>query len=183
MGQITSNHIKLRSRLTARCCMQVVLDEEHQRPIGLLPPAPVSFSSGLCFCHLNRKRNRIHRIQTAAANRSTLEFIGAEVLERPSATSPQPLAPHPCYQLEDADHPRARTYRVTVQPGCGTGPVEWGFCGVVIALGGRPQVAAFSSKHLLPGAAFWFEGPVTVDVVNEAGEGGRVAELLVVEWC
>jgi hypothetical protein len=153
-------------------------------PAGLAPPAPVSFSSGLCFCHLNKAKHRIHRIQTAPGNTGSLEFVGAEVLARPAAAAPAPLA-HPAYVPEPLDHPRARAYRVTLPPGAGaTGPVEWAFSGVAVVLAGAPAAAALSAAArggaLRPGAAFWFDGPLTVDLGNDSDTDA--AELLVVEW-
>lgn len=161
---------------------EVVLDDESQLPVGLLPPAPVSFTSGLCFCHLNKKRNRIHRIQTAASNTSTLDFVGVEVLKQPPLVREAPLE-HATHRLEGAAHPRARVYRVTLPPGGSTGPVEYGFFGVVVVLQGAPQAAAFDGKDMAPGSAWFFEGPVTVDWSNAAGRDGPAAEVLVVEWC
>jgi len=165
---------------------EVILNSTDQQPIGLRPPERVSFTTGLCFCHLNKLKNRIHRIQTAAGNTSTLEFIGAEVLApSPPVTAAAALPQHPCYKQEAVPHPRARAYRVTVAAGASTGPVQWGFCGVVMVLGGKPAAAAFEGRGMRVGAAWWFEGPLTVDVKNEGtsdGEGGEPAELLVVEW-
>jgi hypothetical protein len=159
---------------------EVILDADQQ-PVGLSPPTPVSFTRGLCFCHLNKAKNRIHRIQTAAGNTSTLEFIGAEVLPpAPPVAAGGPLAPHPCYVTEPLDHPRARAYRVTAPPGGATGPVKWGLCGVVRVLRGAPAAAALEGgRRMRPGDAFWFQGPVQVDVT--AG-GDEAVELLVVEW-
>lgn len=163
---------------------EVVLDPATQQPVGVRPPERVSFSPGLCFCHLNRSSpNRIHRIQTAAGNEGTLEFVGAEVLARPAAVAGAPLW-HAAYRLEPAPHPRARAYRVTLPPGApGTGPVAWAFSGVVVVLAGAPSAPALEAAAggaLRRGAAFWFDGPLEVDVGN--GAGGEAAELLVVEW-
>lgn len=161
---------------------EVELDPGTGAPLALCPPTAVSFAAGLCFCHLNRARNRIHRIQTAAANSGTLFFVGAEVLERPALVAPAPLPPHPCYAAERLEHPRTRAYRVTVPPRGATGPVEWRFCGVFIVLAGAPTVDAFgSAPSAQPGAAWWFEGPLVVDVRN--GDAGGDAVLLLVEWC
>lgn len=170
---------------------EVVLDEATQQPVGLLPPARVAFTTGLCFCHLNKGRNRIHRIQTLASNTGTLEFVGAEVLSDAGPlplVAGAPLAPlPPHYSLEDAaaaQHPKARAYRVAVPPGGRTGPVEWRFCGVVIVLRGRPEAAAFGGQEANkgPGDAWWFEGPLTVDIAAGGEDGEEGAELLVVEW-
>ncbi len=154
-------------------------------PAGLAPPAPVSFKSGLCFCHLNKKKNRIHRIQTGAGNTGSLEFVGAEVLARPPVTADALLA-HPAYALEPLDHPRARAYRVRVPPGAArTGPAEWRFSGVVVVLAGAPDAPALTpfargGGALRPGAAFWFDGPLAVDIGNDSDTDA--AELLVFEW-
>lgn len=177
---------------------EAVLDGD-QRPVGLLPPAPVSFTPGLCFCHLNRSKNRVHRIQTAATNRGTLHFVGAEVLaDAPPlpAASGSPLVscaaddegapstppPPRYYRREGIDHPRARVYRVSVPAGGTTGPVDWPFCGVVIVLRGRPAASAFEGKPNTAGGAWWFAGPLSaVDIANDAS-AEEDAELLVVEW-
>ncbi|GBF94530.1 hypothetical protein Rsub_07064 [Raphidocelis subcapitata] len=163
---------------------EALLDPATQLPVGVGPPQRVSFAPGLCFCHLNRSGpNRIHRIQTEAGNKGTLEFIGAEVLARPPAAATAPLA-HPAYRQEPVSHPRARAYRLSLPPGAaGTGPVEWGFSGVAVVLAGAPSapaLAAAAGGALRRGAAFWFDGPLTVDVGN--GGGGEAAELLVFEW-
>lgn len=160
---------------------EVLLDEAHA-PVGLAPPAPVSFTPGLCFCHLNRSRHRVHRIQTAAANTGTLCFIGAEVLAPPPAAAAVALGPHPCYSAEAANHPRARVYRVSVPPRGATGPVPWGFCGVVMVLAGAaPRLGGgLADRDAAPGAAWWFEGPLVAEISNDSADAA--AELLVVEW-
>jgi hypothetical protein len=132
----------------------------------------------------------------AASNAGTLEFIGAEVLARPPVVAPAPLATQgiPYYKVEPCDHPRARCYRVKVPPGASTGPVEWAFSGVVVVLSGAPRAEAFAQHGTLKaGSAFWFEGPIVVDVTAAAAAAAAVegdgsgqaaaAELLVVEWC
>jgi hypothetical protein len=70
--------------------------------------------------------------------------------------------------------------------------VDWGFCGVVVALSGRPAAAAAVLRGgpvLAPGDAFWFEGPVVAAEFTDGPGGGKgrqegagAAELLVFEW-
>lgn len=161
-------------------------DDDAQAPLALLPPERVAFTAGLCFCHLNKRRNRIHRIQTEAGNTGSLCFLGAEVLARPAVVAAAPLA-HPAYQLEPAAHPRARAYRVVVPPGGAAGAADWGFSGVVFGLRGAAAAAAargggglVGAGPLAAGDAVWFDGPVAGADFSDAG--GEGVELLVIQW-
>ncbi len=109
-------------------------------------------------------------------------MIGAEVRRSPAQVAKDPLqAVGHALRWETE---RLRAYDLVLEPGQGTGEIEYPFCGLTVALGqacllvrdrgGLERTVVFS-----PGDAVWHTGPAALSIANV---GEQPYRAVLAEW-
>jgi len=113
-------------------------------------------------------------------------MIGAEVKKLPPVVDATELVASHHSKLEPLyPSERLRFYKITLEPGEGTGEIHYGFSGLTVSLSdaniefadatGSRRVISFA-----PGSHLWHDGPITQTLTNK----GHTAFVAVLgEWC
>ena len=150
------------------------------QPFGAEPDAePISWPGGIAWCRGYGSEPVTHRVTNSGEE--AMRVIGAELRQSPSITAPRALEARG-YKLKRED-PRLRVYRLDLAAGETTGPVDYAFSGLLVAVSSaRLTLREGSQKRTRPvgaGDTHWHEGPVEVELSN-TGEAPFRAYLA--EW-
>lgn len=150
---------------SARITNQFLGDEEGESR---------AVEAGTSMCSANAANPWTHRVSNVGDG--PMRMIGAEALVRPRHVAKDALDV-PAHRLA-WEASRFRTYEIHLEPGEGTGWVEYPFSGLTVALSQANLVLRDGGSlerivALAPGDVVWHEGPGSTSVTNAGTEPYR----------
>ena len=160
--------------------VSIVPVRPREQTFGEEPGQAMDLPAGIGICRNHRAEPLIHRVTNTGEG--DMRMIGVEVKQSPPQVMKNALdAPHHTLLWEQD---RIRNYKLALDPGTTTGPVEYPFSGITVALTQasllvRDQGGPERTITVEPGDVVWHGAPLSLSIENV---GEAPYESFLAEW-
>ena len=160
--------------------VSIVAAKPREQTLGQEPGPAFELPAGIGICRNHRSEPLIHQVTNTGE--ADMRMIGVELKRSPEQVAKEAL---------DAEHhellweqERIRNYRIALDPGVSTGPIEYGFSGITVALSQasllvRDRSGAERTLTCEAGDVVWHGGPLALSIENV---GEQPYSAFLAEW-